>query len=80
MTRKTLKLIEKEVVRARKVNGRLPSDLVYRAAIVAEEAGELVKAALQHRYEGGKIERIQKEALHTAATCVRVLEEGLGGK
>ncbi len=77
---KTLKLINKEVARARKVNGRLPSDLIYRAAIVIEEAGELIKAALKLRYEGGSIEQIREEALHTAATCVRLLEERLGGK
>jgi len=79
MKRKTLKLINKEVVRAQKVNGALPSDFVYQAAIVAEEAGELVKAALKLRYEGGTVEQIRKEALHTAATCVRLLEAGLGG-
>ena len=51
------------------------NDLIHRAAIVAEECGELVQAALQHHYEGGQYYLMHKEAIQTAATCLRFLIE-----
>ena len=76
MKQETLSLIEQEIYRAKKKNGGLPKDKIHQAAIVVEEAGELIRAALNYRYEGGTIKQIRKEAVHTAATCVRLLEEG----
>ena len=45
------------------------------AAIVSEEAGELIRAALQHKYEGGQFEEIKKECIQTAAVALRMLKE-----
>lgn len=50
-----------------------PDDLVHRAAIVAEEAGELVRASLQNQYEGDRLQELKKEATQTGATCLRFL-------
>lgn len=43
------------------------------AAVVAEEAGELVRAALNYTYEGGRYYSMHEEAIQTAATCLRFL-------
>lgn len=50
-----------------------PSRAVDAAAIVAEECGELQRAALQATYEGGTIEAVRKEALQTAAMAIQFL-------
>lgn len=73
--------ILKEVKRAKQKHPNFPDHIVARAAIVAEEAGELVRAALNWKYEKGEgihaarqKEELVKEAIQTAATCVRFLE------
>lgn len=50
-----------------------PKDLIHKAAIVAEESGELVKAALQYKYEKGQYYQMHREASQTAAMCFRFL-------
>lgn len=45
------------------------------ACIIAEEAGEVCKAALDHKYRGASVEDIKKEAAQTAAVCIRLLME-----
>jgi NTP pyrophosphatase (non-canonical NTP hydrolase) len=51
-----------------------PEDLIHAAAIVGEEAGELLQATLQNHYEGGSLAKVQKEAIHTATMAIRFLE------
>jgi len=51
--RKTIKLIKNELKRARRLYPKYPTDCIHRAAIIAEEAGELVQAANDHRYPAG---------------------------
>jgi hypothetical protein len=53
-----------------------PVDIVHAAAVVAEESGELVQAALDWHYKGARIERTFEEAIHTIVTAVRFLSEG----
>jgi len=48
-------------------------DFVHASAVVAEESGELTRAALQYEYEGGQYYHMHKEAIHTAAMCIRFL-------
>ncbi len=43
------------------------------AAIVSEESGELIRAALQHEYEGGQYYAMHKEAIQTGAMALRFL-------
>lgn len=66
--------ILKEVIRAEIKHPNWPKDKVYAATIVAEENGELTRACLQFESEGGTIGNIALEAIHTAATCIRLLK------
>jgi len=63
-----------ELERAEKKHPAWPKDVVHAAAIVNEEAGELIRAALQYQYEDGESKELVKEAIHTAATCIRFLK------
>jgi hypothetical protein len=48
-----------------------PEDIVHAAAVGAEEAGELVQAALDAYYGRGPVIRAVKEAEQTAAMAIR---------
>lgn len=83
MTRQTIwSEIEKEVRKAKKAYPNWPDHPAAQAGIVVEEAGELMKAALEFKYEKGKkgrtaddqIERMREEAIQTAAMAIRFLE------
>jgi hypothetical protein len=50
-----------------------PTDPIHAAAIVAEEAGELVQASIDHYYMVECKERMMKEAAQTAAMGIRLL-------
>ena len=53
-----------------------PDDIVHAAAIVAEEAGELLQVANNVRWQhkdGGSVAKLRKEAIQTAAMAVRFL-------
>lgn len=67
--------ITQELQSAREKHPNWPKDLIHRAAIVGEEAGELLQAALQYKYEKGQYYKQHVEAMHTAATCLRFLVE-----
>lgn len=62
-----------ELERAQQKHPSWPQDTIHQAAIVAEESGELVRAAINYRYENGRIFDCHKEAIQTAATCLRFL-------
>ena len=72
----------KELKRAKKKHPAWPQHIAARAGIVCEEAGELMKAALEIKYETGKdgkdyseqYKELKKEAIQTAATAIRLLE------
>lgn len=82
MTSGILDDVLKELRRAKKVHPSWPDHIVARAAIVAEESGELVRAALQYKYEpakeglakGAQLAAMRKEAIQTAAMALRFLE------
>lgn len=63
-----------ELKRAEKKFPYWPDDKIHAAAIVNEESGELIRAALQHKYEGGEFGELKKEAIQCAAMCVRFLK------
>ena len=68
-----LLIIIDEYLKAKEKHPRWPLDVLHASSIVAEESGELVRAALQFTYEGGSELECNKEAGHTGATCLRFL-------
>lgn len=50
-----------------------PSDPVHMAAILAEEAGEVVKATNNFYWHRGDIEEVRKELAHAGAMVLRML-------
>ncbi len=71
--KRALVCIISELQEARKKHPKWPKDLIHQAAIVSEEAGETVKAALQNGYETGRYYDVMREAIHVAATAVRMV-------
>lgn len=67
-------LIATELEKAKRKFPKWPTNAVHAAAVVCEESGELIRAALQHQDEGGPLDACDKEAIQTAAMCVRFLE------
>jgi hypothetical protein len=74
--------IELELRKAKKKFPNWPDHPAAQAGIVSEESGELMKAALQWKYERGKTddhqmkqkEEMKQEAIQTAAMAIRFLE------
>lgn len=62
-----------ELARAETKFPTWPCDIVHAAAVVAEEAGELVQAALQLTYEHSTLDAVKKEAIQTGAMALRFL-------
>lgn len=52
-----------------------PNDHIHQAAIINEEAGELIRAAIQHKYEKGRYYDMHREAIQTGAMALRFLME-----
>jgi hypothetical protein len=48
-------------------------DFVHAAAIVVEEAGELIRASLQFAWESGRYYEMHKEAIQVGAMSIRFL-------
>jgi len=73
--RELLQPIIKELIRSRLNFPNWPTDPLHAVAILHEEAGELMKAVLEHTYEPHKSTRedVRKEAIQTAAMCFRFL-------
>lgn len=68
------KLIKKELKRARKKHPKWPTDIIHQVAVIGEEAGEALQAALQFVYEGGSRDKIDQEVIQCLVTCQRFLE------
>jgi len=67
--------VDKELKRARERFPFWPHDMIHAAAIVGEEAGELLRASLQYHFEEEKtLEDCDREAIHILAMCIRFLE------
>ena len=64
-----------ELERAKAKFPKWPSDPIHAAAIVGEESGELIRAAVIHVYENGsEAECWNEAAVQAAATAIRFLE------
>lgn len=57
------------------IREKLCHDFIEAAAIVAEESGELIRAALQFHNEDGQYYAMHKEAIQTGAMALRFLVE-----
>lgn len=68
-----LALILSELAQARAKHPQWPVDVIHAAAILAEEAGEVVKAALDMTYDGVSVEEVRTELAQTGAMCIRML-------
>ena len=66
--------IQEALDAAEKKFSRFPNDPVHAAAIMAEEAGETLQAALDYYYgRAGLQDRIAKEAAQAGAMALRIL-------
>ena len=70
---KANELILDELKRAEKLFPNWPLDVVHGAAILAEEAGEVIKASLDAYYGRNDFENLRKEVVQTAAMALRFL-------
>lgn len=66
--------ILEELERAETKHPAWPSDPIHAAAVVQEECGEMVKAAVQYVYEGGEEKALLVEAIQTGAMAIRFLK------
>lgn len=69
-----LRAVLSEVERAKAKFPQWPACIIQSAAIVSEESGELIRAAIQCTYEGGSESDCEKEAIQTACVALRFLE------
>lgn len=69
-----LTAVLEEVERAKAKFPQWPTDPIHAAAIVSEESGELIRAAVMHTYEGGSELECYKEAVQTAVVALRFME------
>ena len=66
-------LVCEELIRARNKWPMYVNDIIHSAAIINEEAGETIQAALDFTYDNGSKENVIKEAVQTAAMCFRLI-------
>ena len=65
--------ILKECNRACEKHPQWPTDIIHQIAVMTEEAGESMKAALEYHYEGKPLNEVRKELIHTGAMVLRCL-------
>lgn len=68
-----LGFVKLEMEDAQRVWPVWPRDVIHQAAIVGEEAGELLQAAVSLRYGQGDAGAVRDEAIQTAAMALRLL-------
>ena len=63
-----------EIDRAEKIHPVWPRNHTHQCAVVCEESGELLQAALNHDEHKGSKRQMITEAVHTAAMAIRFLK------
>ena len=71
--KRVIGMIEDELIRAEIKFPGWPDDIIHGVAVMAEESGEAVRAALQLYYQGGSPEEYRTELAQTAAMCIRAI-------
>ncbi len=71
--------VEAEMKKAKRMHPSWPDHIAAKAGIVVEEAGELMRASLQLKYEkkgdgADQLKEIEKEAVQVIVTAIRFLE------
>ena len=69
-----IELIFLELELAERKHPGWPDDKIHAVAIMAEESGEAVQAAIDVVYNGGSIEHLKRELAQTGAMCIRALK------
>ncbi|MFW5871270.1 MAG: hypothetical protein ACOCVH_02160 [Verrucomicrobiota bacterium] len=67
--------VKEELLQAQYQFPAWPDDIIHGVAIMAEESGETVQAALLHTYEDGALDNVEKEAIQTAAMAIRLVTD-----
>ena len=62
-----------ELSRATIKHPHWPDDKIHAVAIMNEEAGEAIRAVLDHVYAGKSIDEVKNELIQTGAMCLRCL-------
>lgn len=70
---RTLTDVDRELERARQKHRGFPRDPIHGVAIIQEETGEAMRAAIQATHEGGSYDAIEHELIQSAAMCLRML-------
>ncbi len=73
-TEQIFELVKKELESAKTKWPYYYADIIHASALINEEAGETIQAALDCTYDNGSLEDVKKEAIQTAAMCFRLLE------
>ncbi len=69
-----LEKIAKEYAHAIAKYPQWPEDLIHQVSIMNEEAGESIRAALNHVYHDDPLQDVENELVQTATMCIRCLE------
>ena len=69
-----IELIFLELELAERKHPGWPDDKIHAVAIMAEESGEAVKAAIDATFSNGSIADLKRELAQTGAMCIRALK------
>ena len=70
---KAIEIILSELKRAEEKHPGWPDDIVHAVAIMIEEAGEAMQAAIDCHYKGGDIELLRIELAQVGAMAIRTI-------
>ena len=73
MSDAVIEMVWRELERAVKKVPTWPSDPIHAVAVMVEESGEAMQAALDYYYLRGDLASLEAELVQTAAMCLRAL-------
>lgn len=75
--KQSVRLVLIELERAKNMWPEWPDDLIHQAAIVGEEAGEVLQSSLEATYEEAPADAAVYEAVQTAAVALRFISNNI---